>query len=53
MASEALEIRIKTLNDHTFPIKVARHITIRDLKAALHSPTQVPEHRQRLIYRGT
>ncbi|ETV96824.1 hypothetical protein H310_10115 [Aphanomyces invadans] len=47
-----MEIRIKTLNDHTFSLTVARSVSIRDLKTTLQTTTAVPPQRQRLIYRG-
>ncbi|RHY72799.1 hypothetical protein DYB30_009660 [Aphanomyces astaci] len=47
-----MEIRIKTLNDHTFSLTVPRAISIRDLKTTLQGTTSVPPQRQRLIYRG-
>ncbi|KDO32968.1 hypothetical protein SPRG_02660 [Saprolegnia parasitica CBS 223.65] len=47
-----IEIRIKTLNDHSFALQVRPGIAVSELKAMLQTTTQVPEHRQRLIYRG-
>ncbi|OQR99365.1 ubiquitin family protein [Achlya hypogyna] len=47
-----MEIRVKTLNDHSFALTVARTIGVTELKAMLLPATQVPEARQRLIYRG-
>ncbi|EQC36912.1 hypothetical protein, variant [Saprolegnia diclina VS20] len=47
-----IEIRIKTLNDHSFALQVRPAIAVSELKEMLRTTTQVPEHRQRLIYRG-
>ncbi|OQS06218.1 ubiquitin family protein [Thraustotheca clavata] len=47
-----MELRIKTLNEQSFCVCVGRTMTVRELKGLLLPTTQVPEHRQRLIYRG-